>query len=79
MAANATIDFEGQKIKYDPTVLKRWSAQKKLMCGGAGQYEVMDELLFGKSDDIAKAFGDEAQKMTDLLTAIAEKEAPAKN
>ena len=79
MAATGTIEFEGKKIKYDPSALKKWSVQRRLASGGADSYDACDEILFGKSDEIAAEFEDDAQKMNDLLMAIIEKENSAKN
>lgn len=66
----ATITFEGQTIDYDAKAVKRWSVQKMLVMGGAETYKAVDIILCGRSDDVALLFGDDADKMTELLTAI---------
>ncbi len=79
MAANATIEYGGKKIKYDAAAVKSWKMQRKLAAGGAGMFEALDVILLGKADEIAEVLGDSVEEMTSLLTAIAEKEADAKN
>lgn len=79
MAATATVDFNGQKIKYNKSAIKSWKTQRALATPGPGMYEAVDTILLGKADEVAEALGDDMEEMTALLTAIAEQEAGAKN
>ena len=73
------ITFEGHAIKFDSTAVHSWKIQKKLTLGGAGAYEAVDTILCGKSDDVAEMLGDDADKMTELLTAIGALSRDSKN
>lgn len=79
MAATATVDFNGKKIKYDKTAVKSFKVQRALATPGPGMFDAVDRILLGKSEEVAETLGDDMQEMTALLTAIAEQEAEAKN
>ncbi len=64
-----TIDFDGATIEYDDAKLNSWSVQKRLVTA-AGQFEAMDEILCGKSDEVAQRLGDSMERMTELLSRI---------
>ncbi len=64
-----TIEFEGAKVKYDDSLLHKWSFMKKIM-DPQEQFSAMDDLLVGKSDEVASKLNDSMDKMTELLTRI---------
>lgn len=64
-----TIEFDGEAVEYDDSQLNRWSVQKKLI-DPAGQFEALDEILCGKSDEVAQRLGDSMERMTELLSRI---------
>lgn len=79
MAATATVEYNGNKIKYDKTAVRSYKVQRALATPGQGMFDAVDRILLGKSEEVAETLGDDMQEMTALLTAIAELEADAKN
>lgn len=69
-----TVEFEGVKVAYDPTVFKSWKFLKTLNRRET-QFDALDLLLLGKSDEIAEQLGDSFDSMTKLLTMITALEA----
>lgn len=65
-----SLNFDGIEVEYDDSQLNKWSVQKQLATAG-GQFEAMDKILCGKSDEVAEKLGDEAPRMTELLQRIA--------
>ncbi len=69
-----TITHEGVKVAYDPAAFKSWRFMKSLNSRDT-QFEAIDILLCGKSDEVAEKLGDSIDAMTSLLTAITALEA----
>lgn len=63
------IDFEGIHVNYDDSLLHSWSFMKGIN-DPQKQFSSMDDLLCGKSDEVAEQLGDSMDKMTDLLGRI---------
>lgn len=77
-----TIVFRGIEVEYNERLLKSWKFQRRFAAAeGAEQvFMTADELLLGKSDEIAEQLGDDIEVMGELLTAIGSKMAgEAKN
>lgn len=69
-----TITHEGVKVAYDPAAFKSWRFTKQL-ANRATQFEAIDVLLCGKSDEVAEQLGDSVEAMAALITAITALEA----
>lgn len=69
-----TITHEGVKVAYDPAAFKSWRFMKSLSHRDT-QFDAIDILLCGKSDEVAEKLGDSIDAMTSLLTAITALEA----
>lgn len=64
------INFDGVEIEYEDSLFHRWSFLKGLH-ESSRQFSCMDELLCGKSDQVAEKLGDDMDRMTALLERIA--------
>lgn len=75
-----TIKFRGMTVKYDEKVFKSWKVQRRIAREGQmAVFDIADELLYGKADEIAEKLDDDVDAMGELLTAIANEVAEAKN
>lgn len=82
-----TIDFNGVTVEYDWALMHKWSFQRKINGGRsdpAGFYDACDELLLGRSDEVAatlSATSDEPEDalMVRLIRAIGDEPGTAKN
>ena len=68
-----TIEFRGVTVEYDETCPKKWKWQKAIASGDTGKaVNAIEQLFFGKDDDIAESLGGEFEVMTELVEAIME-------
>lgn len=75
-----TTKFRGMTVKYDEKVFKSWKVQRRIAREGqTAVFDIADELLYGKADEIAEKLDDDVDAMGELLTAIANEVAEAKN
>ncbi len=63
------INFDGIDIKYDDAQLNKWSVQKDLTRFDK-QFDALDRILCGKSDEVAEKLGDDMDKIMELLQRI---------
>jgi len=74
------IKFRDMTIKYDEKVFKSWKVQRRIAREGqTAVFDIADELLYGKADEIAEKLDDDVDVMGELLNAIAAEVAEAKN
>lgn len=67
----STIEHKGTTVEYDPSVLTKWRWQRAVASGDMTRtFAAFDELLCGKSDEVAEQLGGEMEDMQDLILAI---------
>lgn len=75
-----TIEFKGITVEYDETVSKSWKWQKAVASKDeAKTVAAIERLFLGKDEEIADQLGDDINVMGELLAAITQDMATAKN
>jgi hypothetical protein len=76
----AKFAYKGVEVEYDPQLIRTYRFQHRIQMPGIDSYEAFDQLLFGKSDEVADALEEagvcedgSAQEMPQLLAALIEK------
>lgn len=74
------IEFNGAIVEYDEWCLQSWKWQKAIAVGtDAKRIEAIETLLRGKDEEVADQIGDDMETMGELIAAIVEDSAKAKN
>lgn len=63
------INFEGVEIEYDDSALHKWSVMKAF-ASGTGTFDAWDQILCGKSDEVAAKLDDSLDKMNEVIQRI---------
>lgn len=76
-----THTFRGVEVPYDFKALHRWSVQKALTGakGPAPFFDAIDQVLCGKSDEVAEALGDDTDVMGELMSELVALDKESKN
>lgn len=76
-----THTFRGVEITYDHKAIRKWRIQKALSGAGGAQefFSAVDEVLRGRSDEVAEAIGGTTEAMGDLMGELVTLDHDAKN
>jgi len=76
-----TYKFRDVDVRYDEKVLQRWPCFKALngASGGIAYFQTVDELLCGRSDEVASALGEDRDTMMELVNELIAASPQAKN
>lgn len=72
----ATIEFRGKTVEYDESCGKSYKWQKRIIRNDIGAIEM---LFFGRDEEVAGMFDDDADVMQELVVACVEASKQAKN
>lgn len=80
MTAKDVIEFayKGETYECDKKAARSWKNIRAISKGGAPMFDAMDEILCGKSDEVAEAVGDDFIEVSNVVAAAVEA-AGAKN
>lgn len=69
-----TIELDGVTVSYDPSAFKSWRFMRQINKRET-QFDALDVLFCGKTDEIAEKLDDSFESMMKLLTMITALEA----